>query len=217
MKAFQILFGAALVALLFGAQSAQAIPAGTCDLVLDFKLTAYMQQSTNVNDPPGSDTYKSTVAKIKITTADLIELIAIAAGQPLPPAGTRLALYRDGFYEGSACLLDPDGNPVLGNISTTILAEVILSAYPYELLNINTATGSRKLKAWRQMTFNMTFLGGTAMQLTGFATEQAKTSYATGLSSYSAKINVGGPGTIDGATTFFLGKVSGKGTVGIGF
>lgn len=216
MKQLQTILYITFFALGLAPQTAQAIPPGTCDLVLDFKLTAYQQQSVNVNDPLGSNTYKSTVAKIKITTADIIEQIAAAAALPMPPAGTRLALYRDGFYAGSACLLDGDGNNI-GNISTAIFAELITTLSAAEMTNIATPTGNRKLKVWRQMTFGMTFLGGTNLALTGFATEQEKTSYATGTKSYSAKLSVNGPGQLDGATAFFVGTASGKGKVGVGF
>lgn len=206
-----------ILTILLFAKSASAVPASICNFVIDFKATAYVQTATDVNTPPGSNVYKDVVTKVKLTTADLIEAIAHASSQPLPPAGTRLAIYTDGPNEGQACLLDLNNAPISGfaPISSGILAlndseEVIERSWT------DSPTGSTKDKYWQLVDFQMNFAPPDTLHIIAPIEGRYTEKFAPGGAITDViRGTISGIGVLDDFPAFVTGKINGKLIVGV--
>lgn len=157
-------------------------------LILDFMLKGY-QETTAVS----------------VKTSDVINLIANAMSQPLPPTGTRLALHTGGSNAGKAYLIDKAGVALAAfdPIDTAIFS---VSSSPAVFAPPGATPGFYKKSAYFPVNFEININGDTAMQLGGSAI--VKTSYtdSTGKGKASANLVVSGPGKLASAATFYIGK-----------
>lgn len=151
---------------------------------------------------------KGDPQKLKLTSTDLINAIADTMGKPHPPRSTRLALHTSGPLEGRAYLVDANGLPLpyFNPIDDSIFAVTTT-----ETLSKPTETPKHYQRSdWFEVTFNIHFEGDTEMHLAGLATARTVYSHTRETGRSTVKIRLSGTGQIDGITTTFTGKVTGK-------
>lgn len=220
MKETKAILGsiALLAILLLGARSANASGAPSLYMVFSFTLTTYIQQETNLNDPPGSLTYKGTTFKSKVTTSNVVQTLGMvsgcAANQPggVLPVGTQIGIFL-GDDSGNVFFLNSDYtrvpncdpvSPEFFGITQFDGIEVI----SYTLMDI--PKGSLKKQSWGHMGFQI--LAGPAnwMTLSGLAAERYNQFYSTGKITRTVKIPVSGRGKLDANAAVFFGTISSK-------
>jgi hypothetical protein len=169
--------------------------------IIDVKLTACQQGLEG--SPIKANVYKSTVVKVRITTKDVLDLIATAYATNFP-AGAKLFVA-----DGNAQVLNTNG-AVLLDVDAGIF-EAEGGEEVYSGLEKDTATGSYSERGSSVGHFYLDVGEDDHFYVGGLVAYQYSEAYSTGKYKTAFSMNAAGDGYFGGDFSVLSGKVTGKG------